>query len=129
LKNALLLSLVFVSASFASASPADVHKEVTVPVTDVYVPEVVPRDTDAKVILTGMFQNSCYRWSRAEVTSPTELIHEIKAKADVNMSTMCLMVLVPFTKEVNLGRLNPGEHTLRFTSSDDTFFERKMTVE
>lgn len=129
MKKFLFMTAMIAFANFASATQADVVKEVTLAINDVLVPEVVPRDTDAKVVLTGMFPNSCYRFSRIEIFSPVQTIHEIKAKANVNMSTMCLMVIVPFTKEVNLGRLNPGEHTLRFTSGDDTFFEKKMMVE
>ncbi len=124
--TALALSL---SVTLSPSATAEVVKEITIAVSDVFVPETVERGMDAKIVISGMFPNSCYRWSRFEVTSPVQTIHEIKSKAFVTMNTMCLMVLVPFSKELNLGRLNPGEHTLRFTSGDDTYFERKLIVQ
>jgi hypothetical protein len=39
------------------------------------------------------------------------------------------MVLVPFSKEVNLGRLSPGQHNLKFVNGDETSFERNLKVE
>lgn len=129
MKSLIYAALLMVVTSAGTIAQAEVSKEITIAIHDVFVPDVVAHDTDAKIVLTGMFPNSCYRWSRFEVFSPVQTIHEIKSKAYVTMNTMCLMVLVPFSKELNLGRLNPGEHTLRFTSGDDTFFERKMIVE
>jgi hypothetical protein len=39
------------------------------------------------------------------------------------------MVLVPFTKEVKLGKLNSGKHTLKFLNGDGTYLEKTMAVE
>ena len=116
------------AANFANAERA-VVKEVTMAVNDVFIPEVVERGKDAKIVLSGMFPNSCYRWSRAQVVTSQDTFHEIKAMASVTVNTMCLMVLVPYSKELNLGQLTPGEHTLRFVSGDDTYFERKLIVQ
>lgn len=120
--------IAFVSTlSFANAAEPSV-KEVNIAINNVFVPEVVEKGTDAKIVLSGMFPNSCYRWSRAEVTGTEPSFHQIKAMAFVTTNVMCLMVLVPFSKEVNLGQLIVGEHTLRFVSGDDTYFERKLIV-
>lgn len=126
--SASVLFAMVCGSNYAGAAD-QISKEVTIAVNDVFVPEIVDRNTDAKVILTGMFPNSCYRWSRSEVTSPDAMKHEIKAMSLVTVNSMCLMVLVPFSKEVNLGRLAIGEHTLRFISGDETYFERKLVVQ
>src|SRR3989344_3593533 len=99
--------LLLSSVSFVNNVIADrpATREVTIAVHDVFVPEVIDRNSDAKVVVSGMFPNSCYRWSRAEVGNRDQMFHEIQAKAIVTINTMCLMVLVPYTKEVNLGRL------------------------
>ena len=123
------LLIALVSAfNFAGATQPS-SKEVNIALNDVFVPETVEKGLDAKIILSGMFPNSCYRWSRVDVTNPEAMFHEVKAMAAVTTNTMCLMVLVPFSKEVNLGQLTPGEHTLRFVSGDDTYFERTLVVQ
>ena len=114
--------------NFAGATQPS-SKEVNIALNDVFVPETVEKGLDAKIILSGMFPNSCYRWSRVDVTSPEAMFHEVKAMATVTTNSMCLMVIIPFSKEVNLGQLTPGEHTLRFVSGDDTYFERKLVVQ
>lgn len=106
-----------------------VTKEAVIAVNDVVVPDAVQKDTDAKVVLIGMFPSSCYRWARAEVSSPDDFTHHIKAISNVTLNTMCLMVLVPFHQEVNLGQLAPGAHVLRIVSGDGTYFERKLVVQ
>ncbi len=110
----------------ASAEP--VTKEVALSINEVFIPERIEPGRDAKVVLSGMFPNSCYRWSRSEVRDVSATVHYIRAYAMVSQ-TMCLMVLVPYSKEVNLGRLQPGTHTLRFINGDNTFFERSLEVE
>ncbi|NJL24385.1 MAG: hypothetical protein HC902_03885 [Calothrix sp. SM1_5_4] len=114
------------SAMAASAQPNT--KEVNISVNDAYVPGGFSSDTDAYVVISGVFPNSCYRWNRAEVTDKTATNHEVKAYAMVSES-MCLMVLVPYTQEVKLGRLQRGEHTLRFVNGDGTYFEKNLVVE
>ena len=42
---------------------------------------------------------------------------------------MCAMHMVPFQKDVDLGRLQSGQHTLRFLNSDGTYFDQLITVE
>jgi hypothetical protein len=105
-------------------------KEVVVGVSDVLVPGGFDSSTDAYVIESGVFPNGCYRWKRAEVTAVADQknLHEIRTIASVSQG-MCLMVLVPFTKEVKLGKLSPGVHTLRFVSGDGTYLERTLTIE
>jgi hypothetical protein len=131
MKKMIAFALMFAAQNYltvsASADPI-ITKDVVISVNDVFVPEKVERGADAKVVVSGMFPNSCYRWSRVEVadTSPTE--HKLQAHALVTQ-TMCLMVLVPYSKEVNLGKLQAGTHTLRFINGDETFFERSLVVE
>jgi hypothetical protein len=75
-----------------------------------------------------MFPNSCYSWKPAQVTSPTPFVHEVKAQASV-VQQMCLMVMIPFQKDVDLGTLASGTHTLRFVNGDGTYFEKSLTIE
>lgn len=115
-------------SSFANAADQAPTKEVTLSVSEVYVPGGFSENTDAFVIVSGMFPNSCYAWARADVKNTSQKLHEVKFFANVSQA-MCLMVMVPYQKEVNLGRLVAGEHTLRFLNGDGTFFEKTLTVE
>jgi hypothetical protein len=126
----ILISFAAICATFAGVSAfADIiTKEVVITVSDVFVPGKVSASEDAKVVVSGMFPNSCYSWSRAEVREKDQKDYNVRAMAMVSQ-TMCLMVLVPYTKEINLGHLPPGEHLLRFINGDDTWFEKKLVVE
>jgi hypothetical protein len=122
------LILTMTTASIASAQTAPASKEVTIGLNEVYVPGGFSATTDVYVIASGLFPNSCYKWARAEVTNTTPLMHEVKSIATVSQ-TMCLMVMIPYTKEIKLGRLQTGDHTLRFVNGDGTYFEKTLTVE
>lgn len=128
-----IISLIAVFATVslsaaAVAATAPATREVQIGISEVFVPGGFSSATDAYVIVSGMFPNSCYSWARADVASPTPLTHEIKSIASV-AQTMCLMVLVPFQREVSLGRLMTGDHTLRFMNGDGTYFEKSLKVE
>ena len=126
MKQFLLATLVVMSSFAFAEQPAT--KEVTLGLSEVYVPGGFGPDTDAFVVASGMFPNSCYRWNRADVTHKSQNFHEIRAIATVSQ-TMCLMVLVPYNKDIRLGQLPSGEHTLRFVNGDGTYFERTLVVE
>lgn len=125
-----LLTLALVTCGLSSVVHANQPKikEIGISINSVLVPESTERTAEAKVVLSGNFPNSCYRWSRADVKHTSAMTHEIRAKAFVTVDTMCLMVLVPYIQEVSLGILAPGEHNLKFYNGDGTFFERKMQV-
>ena len=123
---ALLATVLFSVNSVAAPAPAS--KEVTIGLSEVFIPGGFSSTTDAYVIVSGMFPNSCYHWTRAEVMHTSKTQHVVRAIADV-AQTMCLMVLVPYQREVNLGRLQSGDHTLRFLNGDGTYFEKTMTIE
>lgn len=108
--------------------PAQTAKEVSIGVSEVYVPSGFDSQTEAYVIVSGMFNNGCYQWSRADVKHTDDFNHEVTAFAKVT-SGMCLMVLVPYQKEVKLGTLKSGKHIVRFVGGDATYLEKTFEVE
>lgn len=119
--------LFFVNNSFANGdTPAE--KEVQVGINDVYVPSGFDSSSDVYVVTSGIFPNGCYKWKRADVSHKDAYTHEVKSVASVSQG-MCIMVLVPFTKEVRLGRFEPGKHTLRFLNGDGTYLEKSVSIE
>ena len=121
---------VALSGTFALASDDSVkEKEVTIGINDAFIPGGFDSESDAYVVVNGLFPNGCYAWNRAEVNKDVEPnIHEVRSVATVRQ-TMCIMVLVPFTKELHLGQLEAGDHTIRFMNGDGTFIERNLHVE
>lgn len=109
-----------------AANPSE--KEVVVSVNDAYIPGGFDSTSDAYVVASGLFPNGCYKWNRADVTHSDAFTHEIKSVAKVSQG-MCLMVLVPFTKEIRLGTLASGKHSVRFMNGDGTYMEKTLTIE
>jgi|SRR3989344_3506938 len=103
-------------------------RDAIVQISDVYIPSHLTADSESYVVVYGLYSNSCYRWKDAIVMHrEEEFEHIIEAHAMVQQG-MCLMVLVPFSQEVKLGRLKMGTHMLRFINGDGTFFEKMMHV-
>ncbi len=130
MKNALIviiLSSIFAAGNVQAAGESPQEKEVVISLSDAYVPGGFDSNSDSYVIANGLFPNGCYRWKRSEV-SHNGNIHEVKSVASVSQG-MCIMVLVPFTKEVRLGKLDSGNHTVRFVNGDGTFMEKQLVIE
>lgn len=104
------------------------EKEVQVGISDVFVPGGFDSNSDAFVVASGIFPNGCYRWKGANVNHVDRFTHEVKSSATVSQG-MCLMVLVPFSKEIRLGKLDAGKHTLRFLNGDGTYLDKSLNIE
>lgn len=126
--KSLIIALMLLGSAGQTVTAEIVTKELPITVSDVLIPSRVSRDTDVNAVVSGMFSNTCYRWSRGEVKKESANRLTIRAYAWVEQ-TMCLMVLVPYTKEINIGKLPAGEYTLRFINGDDTYFEKTLTVD
>lgn len=128
LNTVLALGLVFVANNSFAYGDAPQEKEVQVGINDVYVPSGFDSSSDVYVVTSGIFPNGCYKWNRADVNHKDSYTHEVKTIASVSQG-MCIMVLVPFTKEVRLGKFDPGKHTLRFLNGDGTYLEKSINIE
>jgi hypothetical protein len=116
---------VFSGAAFANGQNSH---EAVVPVIDVYVPSGFDSSSDAFVVVNGLFPSTCYKLKNATVNHVGPALHEVSTKAFVLEGT-CLMVMVPFHKEVQLGKLAQGDHILRFINGDSTYMDRHLVIE
>jgi hypothetical protein len=119
--------LVFLSALQARAVQAS-QSEVTLNVNSAFIPSGFDSSSDAFVVVNGILGNSCYKWKGAEVVNKDQFTHEIRTKATVTHG-MCAMILILFQKEVRLGKLAAGKHTIRFLNGDGTYLQKEMVVE
>ncbi|MCE3011317.1 MAG: hypothetical protein LW875_11980 [Proteobacteria bacterium] len=131
MKSVLMSALVVMSMGFyahAEDQGLPPSKDVEIMISDAFVPGGFDSESDAYIVASGIFPNGCYTWKQAMVTNRDSFNHDIKSVASVSQG-MCLMVLVPFTKEIRLGKLDTGKHTIRFLNGDGTYLEKTMTVE
>jgi hypothetical protein len=132
MKNNLKLLVAAIALGFAvnanaSAVPQPA-KDVVIGIADAFIPGGFDSQADAYVVVSGIFPNGCYRWKGATVKHTSNHEHEITSVASVTQG-MCLQVLIPFSKDVRLGQLESGDHTLKFLSSDGTYLEKHLVVE
>ncbi len=99
-----------------------------VSVSEAYIPGGFDSNSDVYVIVSGVFPNGCYSWGEAKVENKSETLHEVTSLAEVTQG-MCIMVMVPFSKEVRLGQFSKGEHVIRFVNGDGTFLEKTVVIE
>jgi hypothetical protein len=124
--SAVLAGLILLPVARADDKPK--VREQLVAISDAFIPSGFDSDSDAFVVVNGLFPNGCYRFRDTKVDHVGPALHEVRAYAQVSEG-LCLMVLVPFSKEVQLGKLSAGDHAIRFMSSDGTFWEKRMSVE
>lgn len=119
---------LFISLSAKADSPLPATKDVYIGINDAYVPGGFDSEADSFVVVSGIFPNGCYKWKEGQVTNLDPKTHEIRSLATVSQG-MCLMVLIPFSKEIRLGKLETGIHTLRFMNGDGTYLEKSLKIE
>ena len=127
-KGLLILAMVLAIPFQYEAKAEGGAKEVMIGINDAFIPGGFNSGSDAYVVASGMYPNGCYRWSRAQVANINDMTHEVRSFASVQQG-LCLMVLVPFNREIRLGKLNRGVHAIRFLNGDGTYLEKQMTVE
>jgi hypothetical protein len=129
--NKVILSAMMVAGMFFGAgalAEGSGTREVQIGFSDAYVPGGFDTSSDAYVVVNGLFPNGCYKFKEAKVVNETANLHKISATAEVSQG-MCLMVLVPFNREVRLGKLQEGRHIIRVMNGDGTFIEKTFSVQ
>lgn len=129
MKTILALALVampFQHTPAAYAADGDIHEKV-VGVSDAYVPSGFDTGSDAFVVANGWFQNSCYKLKGIEVNHVGPALHEVTTKANVTEG-LCLAVIIPWHREVQLGKLASGTHKIHFLNGDGTYMEKQLVI-
>lgn len=121
-----ILALIFTIHATATTTP--ISKDMPIAINDAFIPRGLNSTTEAYVIVSGIFPNGCYKWKGATLKDISKFEHEVTSMATVSQG-MCIQVLVPFSKEIRLGVLDSGSHTLRFLSGDGTFLEKTILIE
>ena len=123
----LLVAALLTYAPFTYAEAPRTNDKV-ISINDAYIPNGFDSASDAFVVINGLFPNGCYRYKESKVENVGPALHQVQAYATVSEG-LCLMVLVPFSKEVQLGKLAKGGHAIRFMNGDGTFWEKHLSIE
>ena len=125
---AMLITINFHTIALADQNPAPAFKEIGISVTDAYVPSGFDANSDVFVVVEGIFPNGCYHWGRADITESSSFVHEVRPIASVSQG-LCLMILVPFTKEIHIGQLPAGANKILILNGDGSFLEKDVNIE
>jgi hypothetical protein len=120
------MALMIIAAPSAKAADGEVHEKV-VGVSDAYVPSGFDSNSDAFVVVNGWFPHSCFKLKNVEVSHVGSFLHEVTTKANVTEG-LCLTVIIPWHREVQLGKLAAGDHKLHFMNGDGTYMEKHLTI-
>ncbi len=123
----LAMTLALSIATTALAKDGDVHEKV-IGVNDVYVPSGFDSRSDAFIVANGWFPHSCYKLKATDVEHVSANLHQVKIVATVTEG-LCLTVIIPFHREVQLGKLAVGEHKVRMLNGDGTYMDKTLTIE
>ncbi len=126
--NLALVAFTIVAISPTAYAKNGESREKITPVSDVYVPNGFDSGSDAFVVVNGLFPNSCYSLKAVTVNHVGPTLHEVTTTANVTEG-LCLAVIIPFHREVQLGKLAVAKHTLHFLNGDGTYLERQLTIE
>src|SRR5688572_20229970 len=109
MKTFLMIAAAALISNFsmsAYAKDGDKHDKV-VAINDVYIPNGFDSGSDAFVVVNGWFPHSCYKLKDVKVDHIGAALHEVTTMAEVTEG-LCLTVIIPFHREVQLGRLAAG---------------------
>lgn len=121
-----LVAMPFPFSAAAFAADGGVQERV-VNVTDAYIPSGFDSGSAAFVVVSGMFPNSCYKFKAIEVKNVGPALQEVTSKADVTQG-LCLMVMIPWHREAQLGQLAVGTHQVHFMNGDGTYMEKQIVI-
>jgi hypothetical protein len=130
MKSAIFGSLVLLSvlfspldsqASVTAAPSADFPPpaKVAVLIRSVYAPLGFDSNDNVQIVAEGFFSNSCYRPGPVDVNiDQNKKIIKIRSLA-YHYSGMCLQVILPFDRVIDLGILQPGNYSIIQEGSPD----------
>ena len=91
------------------------------------ISEVVTSTEDAKLTLSGLFTSTCTQLDQVKVIPENDVIIVLPI-LKVIQNIACTSSLDPFMREVNLGKLQPGEYLVHVRSANGSSVNHVFTV-
>lgn len=94
-------------------------EEINFTPNQVFAPVGFDNNDNAQIVLDGVFPNTCYKVADADVKIDKKRFKiEVREKALYYKGSVCLYMLVPYFKTLNLGVLAEGQYQIRVRQSD-----------
>lgn len=108
------LVLIVISYSLLTVTAFADNNPVVVPArfSKVYVPDGFDDNDNVQIVGEGMFSNSCYRYASTEVSVDHNNKKIRLTPTAYKYSGMCLMVIMPFDRALDLGILKKGTYSI-----------------
>ena len=113
-------------------------KQVEIPVLALLAPAVgYEEKNNIQVVLYGMLPNSCYSVGGTSIQRQADGSLHVRQFATVDSSGICvdqqklpehMMALIPFTTEVSVGHLSPGQYTFTYSLQNGQLGSRMLAV-
>jgi hypothetical protein len=121
MKNLIITAAVLSSHVLFASSPS----VVTAPIDHLFVPHGFDNNDNIELVVTGKYPNPCYSRNKIDVKVKGDLIdiHVTSLAKEVQNSSLCEDLKVPFSEVINVGSLQAGEYKIRVNSQ--TPYEQK----
>lgn len=117
MKNLIILAALFSLIHFNAH--ADGPGRVGVSFNKVYVPEGFDSNDNVQFVGEGFFANSCYRPAQTNITVNEQTKTIFVSPAAYEYEGLCLQVILPFDRVVDVGILKEGDYTIRRLKSEE----------
>lgn len=98
------------------------------PIENATVASLVNIGDTAKIRLTGMLTSSCMHLRDEVLVSQAGDVVVIQPLVKMDLSSMCLMYLRPFSKDISVANLNKGRYMLHVRSMNGQALNRVFSV-
>ncbi len=125
-----LVFTVFALVVSTTTAIADTPRDVLLIPDAVYTPTGFDDNDKVQFVFEGTFPDSCYREGITDHEIDFEKKRIIVSNSAFHYSTeICLKMLVPYVKEVNLGLMERGEYKIFFREQAENYVEDGRLVE
>lgn len=105
--------MVAIFGPLSDLSAQSVDKTVDVGIAQIFVPNNLGSNREVVILASGLLSpQGCQRWDSYSINHESAYVHVLNAKA--KFKDFCVGQILPFTREINLGNLEPGVHMLKY---------------
>jgi hypothetical protein len=96
-------------------------------VSNISVPDLVDGKDDVQVVISGVLNASCIRLNHVSVENQED-VSILKPTVSIVPGVVCAQVLIPFERQVNLGKVDPGIHLIHARSMNGVAVNKVVQV-
>tara|TARA_Y100001935_G_C17281084_1_gene497534 strand:- start:350 stop:757 length:408 start_codon:yes stop_codon:yes gene_type:complete len=114
------ITFCLVAAIFCSQAIAldwdEAEETVEIGIAEFLIPDDLKSSEDALILIRSTTPpGGCRKWAGYSVTHMSDFVHSMKAFS--TFKNQCFSQMAFFVKEVDMGQLKPGTHTIKYLNS------------